>query len=248
MQRAPRFSPDLPLYTQIAERLLEQIHAGELAPGARLLPERIMAEQLGVNRMTLRHALAVLESQGVLIRRRGAGTYVAEPKIERHAATLVSFTTSMKQRGLNPGARVLSLECRLADPSLARELGVPPGSRVYAVRRLRLLNSEPVLLESFALPAARFPRFERHNLGKRSVYEILNKEYGVQVVRARQSLEPVVASAYEAKLLGIPKGAPLMLEQRIGFDQTGRPVEAGHDLYRGDRFRFITEIAPLEMG
>lgn len=242
----PRFSSSVPLYTQIVERLLDQIKAGELAPGAKVPPERALAQELGVNRMTVRHALDVLELQGWLTRRRGDGTFVAEPKIERHASRLVPFTRAMQQRGLNPGARVVSLERRAADAPQAKELGLAPGAPIYVVRRVRLLEREPVLLESFALSAARFPRLERFSLNKRSVYDILEREYGVRVVRARQSLEPIVATEYEAKLLGVDKGAPLMLEQRIGFDADGRPVETGRDLYRGDRFRFVTELAPLE--
>jgi GntR family transcriptional regulator len=118
---------------------------------------------------------------------------------------------------------------------------------VYYVRRLRLLNKEPVLLETFVLSARRFPQLERFNLAKRSVYEIMETEYGVTVSRARQSLEPVIATEYEAQLLKVKPGAPLMLERRIGLDENDKPVEYGRDLYRGDRFRFTTELAPLEL-
>ncbi|MCK4316315.1 MAG: GntR family transcriptional regulator, partial [Anaerolineae bacterium] len=77
--------------------------------------------------------------------------------------------------------------------------------------------------------------------------EIIETEYGVSIVRARQSLEPVTATEYEAELLGIEPGAPLMLERRVSFDRDNQPVERGRDLYRGDRFRFVTEMAPLEL-
>lgn len=75
----------------------------------------------------------------------------------------------------------------------------------------------------------------------------METEYGVSVSRARQSLEPVIATEFEAEWLGIAQGAPLMLERRLSFDQEDHPVEYGKDLYRGDRFRFATEIAPLEL-
>jgi GntR family transcriptional regulator len=110
-----------------------------------------------------------------------------------------------------------------------------------------LINREPVMLERFTVPAHRFPGFERHDLSSRSAYDVMEKEYGVAVVRARQSLEPVVATEYEAKLLEVQLGAPLMLERRLGFDKDDQPVEHGKDLYRGDRFRFVTEVAPLEL-
>ena len=103
-----RLTAAVPLYNQIAESLLDQIESGKLAPGSRLPPERELSEMLGVNRMTLRQALHLLQTQGLLIRRQGNGTFVADPKIERQAGRLISFTRGMERRGLKPGARVVS--------------------------------------------------------------------------------------------------------------------------------------------
>lgn len=241
-----RLSTSVPLYIQIAEGLLERIESGELSPGDRLPSERELSRMLGVNRMTLRRALEMLESQSLLLRRQGDGTYVAEPKIERQAGRLVPFTQGMQRRGYLPGAKVISFEKRPVEAAIAKELGVPVSALVFLARRLRFINQEPVMLERFTMPAQRFPGLERFDLSRRSVYEVMEREYGVRVVRARQSLEPVAASEYEAELLGVKPGDPLMLERRLGFDQDGQPVEYGLDLYRGDRFRFVTEIAPLE--
>ena len=242
-----RYETSIPLYVQIAETLLDRIESGELRPGDRLPSERDLSKMLGVNRMTVRRALQVLESQGLLIRRRGDGTYVAEPKIERQAAKLVPFTKGMQRRGYTPDARVITFEQRPVEVSVASELGLPVSAPVYHIHRLRLINREPLLLERLTIPVHRFPELERHDLSNRSLYEIMETEYGVLVVRARQSLEPVIATEYEAELLGVQHGAPLMLERRLAFDQDDQPVEHGKDLYRGDRFRFITEIAPLEL-
>jgi GntR family transcriptional regulator len=241
-----RFAGDVPLYLQIAEGLLNQIESGTLKPGAQLPPERTLSMSLGVTRMTLRQALSKLETEGYLDRRQGTGTFVARPKIERQAGRLVSFSRAMTRRGYKPGARVVALEQHPASAAIAVKLRVPVSSRLYLVRRVRLINREPALLETFWMPVRRFPRFERFDITKRSVYEIMESEYGVKVSRARQSLEPTVASEYEARLLGVEAGAPLMLEERLAFDARGRPVEYGKDLYRGDRFRFVTDSAPLE--
>jgi len=242
-----RFTTAVPLYIRIAEGLLGQIESGELSPGDRLPSERELSEALDVNRMTLRQALGLLETQGLLVRRRGDGTYVARPKIERQASRLVPFTRGMKRRGYVPGAKVITFERRRAEAALAQKLGLPVAAPVYFVRRLRLLNQEPMMLERLTMPAHRFPGLERFDLAKHSVYDVMETEYGIIVGRARQSLEPVVATEYEAELLGVQPGAPLMLERRLGLDQDDQPVEYGRDLYRGDRFRFVTEIAPLEL-
>ena len=242
-----RYETSIPLYVQIAESLLDRIESGELRPGDRLPAERELSQMLEVNRMTVRRALQVLELQGLLIRRQGDGTYVTAPKIERQAGNLVPFTKGMQRRGYTPGAEVITFEQRPAEPSVAKELQLAVSTPVYTIRRLRLINQEPVMLERFTLPVHRVPGLERYDLASRSAYEVLETEYGISITRARQSLEPVVASEYEAELLRVSPGAPLMLEQRRSFDQDDQPIEYGNDLYRGDRFRFVTEIAPLEL-
>jgi len=241
-----RLIAGVPLYIQIAESLLDRIESGELSPGDRLPPERELSEMLEVNRMTLRRALRTLAMQGLLARQQGKGTFVADPKIERQAGRLISFTRGMQRRGFTPGARVVTFEQRPVGASLAAALKLPTSAPVYDIQRLRTLNREPVMLEHYTLPVRRFPGLERFDLEQRSMYEILETEYGVTIRRARQSLEPVVATEYEAELLAIEHGAPLMLERRLSYDQDDQPVEHGRDLYRGDRFRFVTEIAPLE--
>ncbi len=234
-----------PLYVQIADDLLDRIESGEIRPGDRLPTERKLSEQLNVNRLTVRRAFKLLETQGLLERRQGSGTYLADRKIERQASVLISFTKGMQRRGYLPGARVILFERKPVEPSLAGVLNLSGSAMVYHIHRLRTINQEPVLLERLSIPVLRFPDFEGHDLSTHSLYEVMRKEYGVTVDHARQSLEPAVALTYEAGLLGVPVGAPLMLELRVAFDQEGTPVEFGEDLYRGDRFQFVTEIAPL---
>jgi GntR family transcriptional regulator len=243
---ANRLLAALPLYLQIAESLLEQVESGQLQPGDRLPPERQLSDMLAVNRMTVRRALRILQGRGLLVRRQGRGTFIAQPKIERQAAQLTSFTVGMRQRGLQPGARVIRLERRPAEASVSALLKLPVSAAIYSILRLRSLNQEPVLLERYSIPVDRFPDLERFDLEGRSLYEVFRTEYGVAIARARQSLEPVVATEFEADLLGVPPGAPLMLEWRVSSDAEGSPVEHGKDSYRGDRFRFVTETAPPE--
>jgi GntR family transcriptional regulator len=236
----------IPLYIQIAEGLIGRIEAGYLAPGDQLAPERELSEQLGVNRMTLRRALRVLEAEGLVIRKHGVGTFVAETKIDRPMDVVFRFSRGMQKRGLTPGARLISLERVILDASMARELGIPASALAYRIFRLRSINQEPVLLEGYTIPVERFPALDRYDLEKRSLYEIMETEFGVTIANARQSFEPVLASDFEAELLSIPVGAPLMLEKRLSLDMTGVPVEYGKDRYRGDRFRFVTEAAPFD--
>lgn len=235
----------IPLYIQIADKLISRIESGDLSPGEKLPPERELSERIGVNRMTLRRALKVLESQGLIMRKHGVGTFIAEPKIDRQMEVVYRFTRGIENRGLTPSAKIISIEHTLAEPALANELTLPIPSQVYSILRLRSINQEPVMLESYKIPVHRFPELEKYDLEKRSIYEIMENEYGIAIIKARQSFEPVKATKFEASLLKINIGEALMLEKRLSFDKDNLPVEYGKDYYRGDRFRFITEAAPF---
>ncbi len=230
-----------PVYAQIAQSLRHRITSGDLKPGDRLPSERSLSQCLGVTRRTLRQALQVLESEGLIVRRHGVGSFVSEPKIERRAERLSSFTAVMTRRGLKPGARIITFERQPAHADIAHQLDLLVSTPVYYVRRLRLLNREPVMIEELWMAVHRFPRLDRYDMEARSLYEIMETEYGVAMARARRTLEPVAATEEEAQLLGTRPGAPLMLERRLGYSQDGEPVEYGKDRYRGDRFRFTAE-------
>jgi GntR family transcriptional regulator len=237
----------IPMYIQIAEGLMSQIEARSLIPGQQLPSERELSLQLNVNRMTLRRALRVLELQGFIVRKHGVGTFVAEPKIVRQMEEVYRFSYGVQQRGLTPGARIISLETCMLEAAMAEELMVPVSSPAYRILRLRSINQEPVLIENYTIPMQRFPGFIGYDLEGRSLFEIMDSEYGVKITRAHQSFEPVVASSFEAELLGVELRAPLMLESRLSFDEQSHPVEVGRDRYRGDRFRFVTEAVPFEL-
>jgi GntR family transcriptional regulator len=242
-----RVSVPSPRYVQIAESFLRRIEAGELKAGVRLPPERELGKTLGVTRATIREAFNILEDRGLLVRQQGQGTFITTPKIERQAAKLVPFTKGMEKRGFKTQNRMVDLKSIAAEASVAEDLGIRVGDPVFFIHRVRLINGEPVLMERLFVPGARFDHLDRFDLSARSLYEVMDTEYGVQVSGARQSLEPVAASATEAALLEIPPGAPLMLERRLAYDNAGQAVEYARDLFRGDRFRFVTEVAPLEV-
>jgi GntR family transcriptional regulator len=237
----------IPLYIQLAEGLITKIESGELSPGEQLPPERELSASLGVNRMTLRRTLHVLESQGLILRKHGVGTFIAEPKIDRNMAVVFRFSSGMSNQGFTPGAEMISFDEINAEQILAKDLAIPISSRVYSILRLRSINQEPVMLESYKIPVQRFPGIDRYDLESRSLYEIMECEYGVPINRARQSFEPITATYFEAELLNINYGEALMLERRLSYDGLNQPVEYGKDRYRGDRFRFVTEAKPYPL-
>jgi GntR family transcriptional regulator len=229
-----------PLHAQIGEVIEQAIYAGHLQPGDRLPPERELAGWFGVNRLTLRQALSGLE-QGRLIRRavgRQGGTFVAEPTVERDLSSFAGFSEQVRRLGLTASALVLKARATPAPGPVARSLELKEGDTVFEVGRLRLANARPVLLESSSFPAERFPGLLGEPLGG-SLYELLAERYDARPCRAVEKLEPVRADNYAAQVLGVARGAPLLLVERVAFDTDDRPVEFARDLFRGDRTRMV---------
>lgn len=229
------------LYQQVKETLLAEIDAGRLQASDRVPSERELSDQYGMSRMTVRHALTQLVSEGVLYRQQGKGTFVARPKIRQKLIGLTSFTEDMASRGMLPGARVLTVQLVTA-PYMARHaLGLPENAKVIRVERLRLADGEPMALEVVHLPE-RFSAVMHQSLEDASLYTLLEQQFGVRVLSATQSIEPALADAALARVLKVREAALLLLLERITFDERGEPVEFVSSHYRADRYRFIVEL------
>jgi len=236
----------IPLYYLIKSHLMEIIESGHLKPGDRVPSERELTAQFSVSRMTARQALAELENQGLLMRVQGKGTFVATPKIEQPLAGLTSFTEDMRRRGLNPGARVLSAVEAAAGRRVAQALGVTEATPVFRLERLRLAGGEPMAVETSHIPVNIAPGLKDQAFADQSLYKLLQEHYGIQLVRATQSLEAVPANSAEADVLNVHEGTPLLLLERVSRDTQDRPIEFVRSLYRGDRYRFTTELVRRE--
>lgn len=232
----------LPAYLQIEEELAERIESGELAAESRLPTERDLAAAFAVSRMTIRAALARLEQRGLILRRQGSGTYVAQPRLRQDATHLRGFFEESVGQGVFPVSRVIDRVEIHATPHLARELGLRAGEAVYKVVRVRAAGGVPVVLETSFFPARVVPGLLERDLERSSIYRLMDRHHGARPVRARQSLEPIAAGPAEAHLLDVAPGSPLMLVKRTAWDARGRAVEHARDLYRGDRSRFVSEL------
>ncbi|NIM93268.1 MAG: UTRA domain-containing protein [Anaerolineales bacterium] len=241
-KREDKSTEGIPLYMQIAEGILNRISSGELKPGDRLPTERDLSRELEVNRQTIRRALRALEAQGMIIRRQGAGTFIAEPHFARRIGTLSPTLHGELQPGYKTSVKLVLFERGPAKAPIAADLHIPKLSPVYLIHRLRLIDDEPIMLEQLTLPARLFPNLERFDFTTSSLYHVLAIEFGTTLSHAQISLKPVIAGGTVAGLLGIGLGDPLILEHRVSFDTDGNPVERAEDLYRGDRVRFVSEF------
>ena len=233
-----------PVWAQIESSLRSRISSGELGPGQRLPAERDLARQLGVSRMTVRQALGSLADQGLVERGVGRGKFVSAAGKVVYDLTRVAGLTEVAQRhGLQAGARILEARERAAPAGVARALELDQSATVIRLRRLRSAGGRPIALEDSWLPAARVPGLLDRDLGG-SLYGLLRDAYGLAPAEAVERLEPVAAGAFEARVLRIDVGAPLMLLERVVRTATGVPIEYARDRHRGDRSRFLVRIAP----
>lgn len=231
------------LYQRLKELLLEEIDGGRLKPDDQVPSERELSERYAMSRMTVRHALTELVNEGMLYRHQGKGTFVARPKIRQKLMGLTSFTEDMVSRGMKPGARVLSVQITTAPYRVRQALGLEDeNAQVLRVERLRLADDEPMALEVTHLPVARFEALVRESLENVSLYDVLEKRYGVKPVVATQTIEPALADAQLARVLKVREGALLLLLERTTRDEHDEPIEFVSSHYRGDRYRFIAEL------
>ena len=218
-------------YAEIAAQIERAIAAGELGPGDRLPPERELAAEHGVSRMTVRQALQTLESRGLLRRAigRNGGSFVARPKLERDLGTFSGLSEQLRRQGVTAGARVVAA-CE-ADDSIE-------------IVRVRLADGEPFAVERSSFPADRCQGLLELDLTG-SLYDLLHEHFDAAPVRAVERIEPVLADAEEAELLGLASGAPLMLVDRTAYDRAGLVVETARDVFRGDRTRIVAWASEL---
>ena len=224
-------------YQQVQDELAKEIERGRRPVGARLPPERALAEHFGVSRVTLRRALDELARAGV-VARSGTGWAVASAAIGEPPNVLMSFSEMAASRGLAPGGRVLHRRTRPATIDEAEALGLAPGAPLFELERLRSMDEVPILIDRTRIPLALAPGLDELAYDETSLYRVLEERYSLRPTRARFTVEAIAADDRRARLLGLEAGQPLLRCQQQTEDQAGRQIELCEMVYRGDRYRF----------
>jgi len=233
---APRAEPLIvdgvvPKHEQLRARLTEL--AARLPAGSPLPGERQLCVEHGVSRITVREAIGQLVSEGVLVRVRGKGTFVAE-RAARSRLHLASFHEDMRRMGLRPSTAVLSVVRAVPPPATARALELAAGEPAFHVRRLRLADDQPMSLDDAWYAAFLLPDLDREDLTG-SLYTLLAERYGCTIDRAEQTVRAAEADRETAQVLGLSARQPLLAFDRVSYSG-GRPVEHARSWYRFDRY------------
>ncbi|MBR7829608.1 GntR family transcriptional regulator [Actinospica sp. MGRD01-02] len=231
---------------RIREHLLDLIDS--LDVGATIPSERQLCETLGVSRPTVRSAVDGLVRDGFLVRRHGAGMFVAEPKIVQELGPDNSARLAPGTVGGAWSTRTLEFTRTSAGARIGRRLRVSPADPVLHITRLRLVDAAPVAVDALCVPARLVPGLQPGDLQQHSFYELLADRYGIEVDTAEQSIEPTVTDEEESALLLVPVHSPALLFERVTEDAEGTVVEFTRSVYRGDRYRILTRLRLADRG
>ena len=234
----------VPYYHQIKEAVKALITSSELKPGDMLPSEFGLSEQLGISRLVVHRAYRELVTEGLLIRKRAKGTFVAPP-IQRSytvSGPLFSMTENLSADALEPSNKILLQEVIPPSDEIRTELKLAADVQVIHLRNLRLAKQLPFAIEDMYLSYDRFPALATLELNNSSVYAILEKLYGALPQEALDLVTAGSATSQEARLLGTNKGAPVMMLKRISTDRLGLPVEYSKVVFHADRYQFVARL------
>lgn len=233
-------------YQCIKDEIIASIQNRTLAENQCFPSERELCELFGASRVTMRKAIAELESEGIIYRVRGKGTFVKnQNKLTQTLTKLTGFTEDMQMRGMNAESRILLTECVLSTAEIAENLKIRQGDPAILLRRLRLADGVPMAIETIYLNDRVFhPVLEEYTGG--SFYEFMHERFGIVPYRAVQSIEVVKLLRWEADLLGNPNLDMALLMHRQTCDENDQPIEYVVSKYRGDKYKFHIELYNMQ--
>ena len=232
----------LPYYHQLKAIIAGQIASGRWAPGTRIPSEPELCKLLDVSRTVVRQALGELENERVLVRRKGLGTFVAEPKVSgRLFQSLTGFHDDMLSQGHSPRTRVIDSAMVPATDLVAGQLDLTPGAKVVRIERLRSVDAEPIVLVTTWLPHELCAPLLEVDLTDRSLYQELAK-LDLHIQHGKRTVEAVSASTADSRLLGVKRGEPLLFLRSVTYLADGRAIEYYEAKHRGDRTSLEVEL------
>ncbi len=233
----------IPLYYQLADAIKLRIEANEYAVGDSIPPEPELERRFRVSRVTVRNAIDLLVSQGLLVKRPGKGTFVRAAKVTQPLNVITSWTETMLARGMKVETAELRVEEKEPPVEVSKALGLPPGQAVVEIYRLRLANGQPIsYMTNYLVPSIGRPLMELGITGE-SLYRTLEEKLGVILATAEEIVEAQAADREQATRLGVKRGFPLIRVTRVTSDPEGVPIEYVTVVSRADRYQYSVHLA-----
>ncbi len=227
----------VPLYAQLEEILRAKIAGGEWQPNQRIPSENELNKIYGLSRMTARGVLTKLVSEGVLFRVPGKGTFLSPVKFEAISPAYRGVREQLEAMGYQTTTEVLGMGLEDPAPRVRDKLRLAQGAQVYAIHRLRAVQSDPISLHHSYVPAALAPGLDGYDTGNEQLCVILEKNYGLAMKQVEEHLEATAASATEAEHLRMRRGQPVLLLEDVIRDDNGLAFEYSTIVFRGDKVR-----------
>ncbi|BFG80391.1 GntR family transcriptional regulator [Paraburkholderia terrae] len=234
------------MYMQIADTLRNRILQGAYRPNQQMPSESELMNAFDVSRITVRQALGNLQSEGLIFRIHGKGTFVSRPRAFQDLGSLQGFGTAMRKMGYETHSKVLSLRT-IVPPKHVRER-IESGGRVTELRRLRFLNRAPISLDVSYLPSEIGLRIARADLTNRDVFSVLENDCQIALGHADLRMCSMPATKELRDALGVEEGAPILFIERIIHTSAGIPLEYEELHYRGDAFQFKVHVERQAVG
>ncbi len=234
----------VPAKDRASEGIRWLIASRGLGPGDRLPPERELCELVGVSRTALRGAIADLVAGNVLESRQGSGTYVADPRVLMVFQETYNYGAAARDVGMRPGSVLVVSGVEEAPSDVAHRLAIRPGDPVFFFKRLRTADGRPCSIETGWIDRERFSGIENHDYAQESLYEVLERDYGVRISHGEERISVTRVREDEAPLLGLAPGAAALYFLAVEKDDAGLPVEFSRHIIRADRYHFASNDLP----
>lgn len=225
-----------PYYLQIREVIYNKIINGEYKTGEKLPSEDKLAEEFGVSRMTVCKALAELVNNEYLTRIQGSGTYVSKIRKEGSQLDIVGFNDSMNKKGFKVNTKVFLKQLEVPSKEIVKKLNIPFTQKVIHLKRLRLVNNEPIVVQDTYLNAKLCEELLEVDFENNALYESIRNICGRNIIRSKDIIEAIAADAETSELLEVKVGFPVLLTQRIAYVDNNVPIELTYSLYRSDQY------------
>lgn len=223
----------IPYYVRFRDHFGAMIAAGTLAPGTKLPPERVLAEEFSITRVTVRQALTRMEAEGLIFREERRGWFVSPPRVHYDPTANTSFTKSIAEQGRAAGTTILSKQQVGASRWESDQLGCAAGDPIFIVSRLRTVDGRAVLVEQIHLRAERCPGLLDYPLDQ-SMTGLMAEKFGIVEHRAQINMRPTALPEFPAKALGVAVGTPGLYLSRTILDQFNEVVELDQEYWRHD--------------